>query len=455
MADKERFGSLSEDSALPWILDHFLKYPGSYEIPLRTMYALNSTPSAQPQPQPTSRPPTAFSRRGAQSPPARSPPASPTSPGFPSDDRACPAAQFRAQLLSQISRLPSQPCSLPPSFVTSFLRRCFSPNIDEVDFPQALTGLDYLKDLETRRRKEVFAALKRLGLDRDDLCSKDELAKKYPGVLRWLESIEQNERKVEALYTQVYIGLRRWTLLNEMLTEPFSRTNCIVMLNTLFPPVTTATIQPTSQLTPKILQSQRDGFWRYISAVETNGKQILDKVIQQGAREGDETGWPLVRDALDKYLRLANSMIDECNEVNGRDSLEEEDCSRKSHKGRKVDSGISFGSAERLPPVSTSSNTAAVLDKPLPPSPTFSKKSGSSTLERIAKEFRKMGEGKSRSLKKMRSTSALSDRHEPLNSSQSDAPFFDADEFKRKRMIWEATTKKKGYHSKQASTQSH
>lgn len=94
--------------------------------------------------------------------------------------------------------------------MTSFLRRCFSPNIDEVDFPQALTGLDYLKDLETRRRKEVFAALKRLGLDRDDLCSKDELAKKYPGVLRWLESIEQNERKVEALYTQVYIGLRRW-----------------------------------------------------------------------------------------------------------------------------------------------------------------------------------------------------------------------------------------------------
>jgi hypothetical protein len=98
--------------------------------------------------------------------------------------------------------------------VTSFLRRCFSPNLDEVDFPQALTGLDYLKDLETRRRKEVFAALKRLGIDREDICGKDEFGKKYPGVLRWLESIEQNERKVEALYTQVYIGLRRWVSCN-------------------------------------------------------------------------------------------------------------------------------------------------------------------------------------------------------------------------------------------------
>lgn len=94
--------------------------------------------------------------------------------------------------------------------MTSFLRRCFPPQLEEVDFPQALTGLDYLKDLETRRRKEVAAALKRLGVDRDNLREKEELGMKYPGVLRWIESIERDEREVEALYTQVYIGLRRW-----------------------------------------------------------------------------------------------------------------------------------------------------------------------------------------------------------------------------------------------------
>lgn len=136
-------------------------------------------------------------------------------PNFPADDHQqlaaqAATAQFKANLMSHISQLPSQPCSLPPSFVTSFVRRCFPPELDQIDFPQALTALDYLKDLETRRRKEVIAALKRLGVDRDNLHERDQLGKKYPGVLSWVTSIEDKERKVEALYTQVYIGLRRW-----------------------------------------------------------------------------------------------------------------------------------------------------------------------------------------------------------------------------------------------------
>lgn len=98
----------------------------------------------------------------------------------------------------------------------------------------------------------------------------------------------------------------RQILINEMLLAPFNKANCIAMLNTLFPPVTEATVTPTSQLTPQILKSQRDGFFRYISAFETNGRQILDKVITQGAPEGEANGWPLVREALDKYLRIAN-----------------------------------------------------------------------------------------------------------------------------------------------------
>jgi phage-related protein len=82
--------------------------------------------------------------------------------------------------------------------------------LDEVDFPQALTALDYLKDLENRRRREVAAALQRLNIHPDDLKEKTELAKKYPGVLTWIESINVQGRRVEALYTQIYLGLRRW-----------------------------------------------------------------------------------------------------------------------------------------------------------------------------------------------------------------------------------------------------
>lgn len=461
MADREVLNG-SDDSALPWLLEHYLAYPGSYEIPLRTMYTLNSAPTRSLLVQPPS--PSSSSFAGEKF----SAPSSPTASVFSQSDQQFlffpgPTAQFKAQLVSQMARLPSQPCSLPPSFVTSFLRRCFSPQLEEVDFPQALTALDYLRDLETRRRKEVAAALMRLRVERNDLSRKEELGKKYPGVLRWIESVESKERRVEALYTQVYIGLRRWTLINEMMLEPYNKTNCLAMLNTLFPPVTSATVQPTSHLTPKILQCQRDGFWRYINAIETSGKQILDKVMRQGAREGEETAWPLVRDALDKYLRIANEIINDCFEINGRESLEGGSLNG-SFKTRKVDSGISFGSSERSRTPSGDSFISGFPGKSFSPPPdSKSRKSGGTTFERIARELRKIRgkvkekdyEGKGNVLKKMRSTSALGDIRRNPGSSSSDLSFFDVDEFKRRRMIWEATNKKMEQSTKHSSRGSH
>ena len=189
----------SEGAAYPWILEHLLTYPGTYEIPLRTMYTLNATTQAQNPGSPRNHVPgNAFPPRSAQH----------------EEDQALntqtAAAQLRANLVTHISQQPSQPASLPPSFVTSFVRRCFPMDLDAVDFPQALTALDYLKDLEVRRRREVVAALNRLGGDKNDFHQKEKLGKKYPGVLRWIVSIEDKERRVEALYTQVYLGLRRW-----------------------------------------------------------------------------------------------------------------------------------------------------------------------------------------------------------------------------------------------------
>lgn len=203
MSFQDEVGTPSaEGAAFPWILEHLLAYPGTYEIPLRTMYTLNSNSQSQP-----------------------SSPAQATFPqiagnAFPrpqsvvdeqkNASTATAAAQLRANLMTHLAQLPSQPSSLPPSFVTGFVRRCFPPELDQVDFPQALTALDYLKDLEVRRRREVVAALDRLGVERDDIGQKETLGKKYPGVLQWVLSTEEKERKVEALYTQVYVGLRRW-----------------------------------------------------------------------------------------------------------------------------------------------------------------------------------------------------------------------------------------------------
>lgn len=55
-----------------------------------------------------------------------------------------------------------------------------------------------------------MAALDRLGIDRADLGTQSVIGRKYPGVVRWVINIEDKERKIEALYTQVFLGLRRW-----------------------------------------------------------------------------------------------------------------------------------------------------------------------------------------------------------------------------------------------------
>ncbi|PYH40560.1 uncharacterized protein BP01DRAFT_307988, partial [Aspergillus saccharolyticus JOP 1030-1] len=442
MAHTEEPLDAPDGSALTWIFDHCLRYPGTYEIPLRSMYALNCNPTRQPS-STTRQPETAFHR--------------PTNSSS-SQDSMDLAADFRAQLSHQISRLPSQPCNLPPSFVTSFVRRCFTPQLDEVDFPQALTALDYLKDFEIRRRKEVAAALERLGVKPEDVKESSDFAKKHPGVINWLESLNAKGRRIEALYTQVYVGLRRWTLINEMLLEPFNKANCIAMLNTLFPPVTEATVPPTSYLTPDHLRSQRDGFFRYIAAVGRNGPDVLNDIIAQGARPGEHSGWPAVRDVLDRYLRAANDIYDDCSTVTGLTSFEESIALQaRGHKGRKVDSGISFGSAEKIlaAGVESSKEVEDILDKPLPPPPSTRPlhKSGSA-LERLTRELRKLGEsGKVKSLKKMRSTSALAVRSENVPSRSEEESIFEIDEMKRRRLLWEASNRKKA-HSKQSSTDS-
>jgi hypothetical protein len=115
--------------------------------------------------------------------------------------------------MSQISQLPSQPCSLPPAFVTSFIQRCFPIELHLVDFPQSLTALDYLKDLETRRRKEIVHSLARLNIDKSSLGALSgggDLSSYGQVVADWLKTLEAKERKVDALYTHLYIALRRW-----------------------------------------------------------------------------------------------------------------------------------------------------------------------------------------------------------------------------------------------------
>ena len=118
---------------------------------------------------------------------------------------------LQASMKTQMSSIQSQPQSLPPSFITSFVRRCFTEDLCLVDFTQALTAMDYLKILDDRRKRELSAALRRLNVDATSLeQDRHVLNSTYPGILDWVSSMEDKSRKIEALYTQVYIGLRRW-----------------------------------------------------------------------------------------------------------------------------------------------------------------------------------------------------------------------------------------------------
>ena len=152
-------------------------------------------------------------------------------------------------------------------------------------------------------------------------------------------------------------------LINEMRLMPFSKANSIAMLNTLYPPQTSS--PPTRQLTARILADQRNAFFRYIQAVEKNGKQILKNLERQGKRDEDETGWPVVREIVDKYLRAANGVIEESQEVLGPDTFAEQD----GKSGRRADSGVSFATGDRPSTSgSTGSGQAAVTSRPAPES---------------------------------------------------------------------------------------
>ncbi len=110
-----------------------------------------------------------------------------------------------------MNKLPLQPSSLPPTFIVNFVSRCFHPDLNLVDFSQALTALDYLRDLENRRRKEMVAAFERLLIHPDSFESDlGHMAETFPGIALWVRNVETKNKKAESYYGQVWIGIRRW-----------------------------------------------------------------------------------------------------------------------------------------------------------------------------------------------------------------------------------------------------
>ena len=170
------------------------------------------------------------------------------------------------------------------------------------------------------------------------------------------------------------------------------------MLNTLYPPVMSA--QPTSKLTIPLLMQQRDGFFNYIKHVEKRGPSILDNLMKQGAKDDEENGWPAVKRTLDNYLNMANTMITESQDVSNMEldvnfvaiSKTPSIPPPEPRVIRKTDSGVSFNSeGKHSKTSSTSSNKSTMSTGSRTTTSSFdSGRSGGSTLERLAREFKKM-----------------------------------------------------------------
>ena len=154
---------------------------------------------------------------------------------------------------------------------------------------------------------------------------------------------------------------------------------------------------PTKKLTKEMLMAQRDGFFKYIRTVEKRSASVLENLMSQGRRDGESTGWPSVHRVLVQYLTLSNGMINECHDVNSiiaalpklpepsqpeRPAVVE---AAEKRKGRKIDSGVSFGSEGRhykTPSTSSAKSTSTHASSHIG--------KGGSALERITRELRRI-----------------------------------------------------------------
>lgn len=171
-------------------------------------------------------------------------------------------------------------------------------------------------------------------------------------------------------------------MINELGAQPFHKLNCVGMLNTLLPPMHDSSRLPSPAIEHQTLKDERNAFFEYINLVQKSGPGVLDTIISHNAEPDEASGWPAVQRTVDKYLRVAKNMIDDCIATTGPESFK---AYAEERKGKKTDSGVSFGS-ERRPSVGLSAHVYAEE-----PTPTYAPPpKGASKLERITREFKRM-----------------------------------------------------------------
>jgi len=171
-------------------------------------------------------------------------------------------------------------------------------------------------------------------------------------------------------------------MINEMMLEPQQHASTHAMLNTLYPPTMEKT--PTSRLTIANLTSQREGFFHYIKTVNKRGPNCLEGLMKQGAKGNEENGWSAVRRTLTNYINLAEIIIEDSQLISNVAC-----CSTtpeiSSEERLKYEASINFPETKHSKNSSTSSSKSTTST-----TSTASIKSQGSTLERLAREIKRM-----------------------------------------------------------------
>ncbi|CAD6443108.1 ef576bc7-2172-4d41-97de-92937d1cfbe6 [Sclerotinia trifoliorum] len=200
---------------------------------------------------------------------------------------------------------------LPPDFIRKWcLDKVFTKVEEQVDFSQALTGIDYLQDLECRRREALREVALRLNIDKNNwkkVLSADPDAKK------WVEDIQAQETIIEDFYATCFIDLRIWTMLHELKTLPFYKPNVIAMLNTLYPPCIREL--PNNRIDPEKLRKHRSKFYNLMVEVSHRGIGALNDFELHLKNSACKHNWIDTRENLKDYIELASKMIEQSNAV--------------------------------------------------------------------------------------------------------------------------------------------
>jgi len=103
---------------------------------------------------------------------------------------------------------------LPPDFVGNLcLNRIFTEPWEDADLTHALTGLDYLTNLECTRRTALREAAQRLRINEDNwrsvLADNNEAR-------AWICLIQEQEDIIELCYSCLWVDLRIWVSLLDL-----------------------------------------------------------------------------------------------------------------------------------------------------------------------------------------------------------------------------------------------